>query len=627
MKTVFIALILGLSVANAQAQSGMDAFNQKRYDAAYRGLINEAEAGQPAPMFAVGRMFLEGLGSVPKDTNKGISFLARSADKSYEPAIKYLAEYYERTGNLKEAIRNYERLKDKGDLTAIKKLVELNEKVFNKEKTLSLQYCNSLESARVLGEKIDELRYATCIIDGKNSSKQPIEAINLLKKLASAGNTEASAILIPKLVAKQADNLWDPIYAEQLTYAAYISRGNFSEAKRLLERSDLDHESCALYQPKTNAQQQIRRAVCRLNAYKGDQKTATLVAEGLIQGVNGFSKNPGEALVFSSMISDARLKAKLQLSAMITADVPDYSNHKSLLQREILALDAKEQALNLDFYIKGIVSSYDKNPIYRTANLSEDSSLILKHGDCKNKTDYRRFVASLPTAAEGSNNLGALLSQLTCTDPIVERGTVSNGPVEQKSEVKRNLEGSKKGELNRVGSSTAGVPPPQATSEGASRSAPTTSAVGALLARCDQEADICAEAAQAILETSALGDDSTRRTLAIETLERGIKAGSDRSKLKLVDVLDSSIFLPPSLSQRLEDLIREAEKSTTDAWVLRRARARAMSLDPLSHLLRFGEISRLCDQTRLIALKPNLPLEERVIASRVLASPSCKTRE
>jgi TPR repeat protein len=177
--------------------SGVDDFNKKRFDSAFRALWPDAEAGQASAMFYIGRIYMEGLGSAPKDTSKGMSYITRSADKGFEPAIKIVAQSAERSGNLKVALNYYEKLKDRGDISSIEKIAEINEKLFGKDRELTASYCNSLESSKILNKSFNEFRYAECITSGKLSGRNIADAVLIYKKLAESGDLQSLQALIP----------------------------------------------------------------------------------------------------------------------------------------------------------------------------------------------------------------------------------------------------------------------------------------------------------------------------------------------------------------------------------------------------------------------------------------------
>ena len=110
----------------AYATKAMDAFNKKDYNEAYRLWTREPEKAES--QYGLGRILLEGLGG-PADPSKGLDLLAKSANKNYMRAIRYLAKYYEKKGSFKQAVTYLKKTGDpKKDLNLQSKILKLTKK-------------------------------------------------------------------------------------------------------------------------------------------------------------------------------------------------------------------------------------------------------------------------------------------------------------------------------------------------------------------------------------------------------------------------------------------------------------------------------------------------------------------
>lgn len=84
-----LAALFSASVALADSQTGIDAFNSREFDAALAALQPAAEAGDPEAMYYLGQMYAAGFG-VEKDLKKAIALYRKAAEQGHAPSQKEL---------------------------------------------------------------------------------------------------------------------------------------------------------------------------------------------------------------------------------------------------------------------------------------------------------------------------------------------------------------------------------------------------------------------------------------------------------------------------------------------------------------------------------------------------------
>ncbi len=111
--------------------------------------------------------------------------LHRSASANYRPAINYLADYYERTGNVQQAIKFLDRLSDNKDLAIEQRILPLLSKSTKVEPTNSAKFCETSVNISKLGGKVKDIDIALCAINGHQSTQTKDEAISLITTSAN----------------------------------------------------------------------------------------------------------------------------------------------------------------------------------------------------------------------------------------------------------------------------------------------------------------------------------------------------------------------------------------------------------------------------------------------------------
>ena len=178
----YIAGVIFLFVSSiAFCNEGMSAFNRKDYNEAYRLLSQAPE--KPESLYGIGRIVLEGLGAAPKNVEKGLNQITRSAESGYRPAIVFLSEFHEKNGNIASAIRFYKKLSDGKTPELEQKILHLQAKLTKGDPTNSAAYCETLSKITDANQKKDES--ALCSLRGHQSQLNKEDSRKIIISAAS----------------------------------------------------------------------------------------------------------------------------------------------------------------------------------------------------------------------------------------------------------------------------------------------------------------------------------------------------------------------------------------------------------------------------------------------------------
>lgn len=626
LRIALLSLTLGLyaGVLFASVNQGVEEFDQRKYDAAYRSLYAESEGGNSAAMYYIGRMFLEGLGSVPKDSVKGAQLISRSAEKGNVTALKYLAQTSERNANYKAALGYYERLR-KSDAGAEAKVEELNERLFSKERDLTKSYCGSLESLKQGGRPYNEARYANCVAEGKLANKTINDAIELWNTLAYKGDDDAAIKVIPYLVASRDDGKFDPVRADQYSLRLLESGKAWNEVKALLAKADITYSMCQYSRAGTNAQANTQRmAICRLSAMKGDPKAAKFVADRHLTGTDGFQSDLNKARLFIESMPDGDDKTQGQVYVLQRLDQPQ--DHLTKLLASRVSLPQANLKEGLLYQINSHLRKFNTTMPTELPRLEPMESLIAELSDCEVNKRSNELLSLYESnfkeaVAENRQLFDSFLKSEECKVPAIampNRSLVAL-PVTAKP---------------------AAVTPGVAAVERAVVAPIAKADVGEIstnqnsfpknLNGCDaRESNGCLEAARQILSGQAMVeivDKNARQKLALDLLDKAVTLDSVDAMLMQYDILDSYKLPSPAETQKLGLLLDRFTKLNGDSGNLRIAHNRLTTVDPFKVIFGSlsGEMTNACNKVRLIQAKGNLMPQDRFIADSALSSPHCK---
>lgn len=631
---LFFILIVPLF---AFANNGVDDFNQRKYDSAYRKLLPDAEAGQAAAMYYLGRILSEGLGSSLKDSVKGHSLISKSADKNFEPALKYLAQNAERTGNLKIALNYYERIRNNGDISVIEKIADLNEQLFNKERELTVSYCTSLDNAKTLNKSINELRYVNCIIDGKIQGKNQNEGFALLKSLAEKGNDLASLQLAPYLITSRTDKNWDPVYVDNLFFKNIENSKYIDQLRSLVLKADTNFELCRFTVIGSNFQQQNYRAsLCRLAAIKGDTRAALFVAERHLAGYDGFLQDIKKATYFIDLIESGNSKIELKLYSLQLAK--NHDEHFKMLSTNT-AIDSGKLNEALDFQISILLDRAQRNDYSAPSELAVRAKLISEFGDCKVKKDFSNF---LEKSYLKNSNVSLLEEDIAiiekirpineCTEPVIERpkrGVQPLRAVSAPSTATVTQTSRATDERSRVVQPLSQTAPPIAAVV-SSASVQVKPDFGKLVDLCDKkDSQACLSAAELVSSKEALkeiSDEGSRNKIALDLLDKASTLGNAEGKYRIYDLLHPIKFPSQIEHQKYKEVLLEFEKLKTDSAAIRLIHDSVLTFNPIASIFNTigGRMKENCTQATVFSVKPNITAIEKLYLASVLNSVNCK---
>ena len=393
-KLFLFALFMGCSAA-VLSQTGAQLFSDKQYDAAFRVLYPEAEAGSPVASFLVGQMFLDGLGSVRKDPNKGAAYITNSANKGYAPAIQFLARRFEVAGDFRKAIVYYGRLAGKDGNPFIDKIIELNEKAFLKEKLISNEYCDILRQAASMQKSPDEKRYGMCLFTSKIQSGDSAEGFRILKKFAANGDPASIELVMPIVVKeiKPESASGDLLYLDSIVLSLMEKKVSFGRIKELLSGISLTHEDCAIQSAETS--RAVRLSVCRLAALAGDLKSVEFLAKVYVGEYSKFDipKDSSQALIFAELLPDGEVKDNTRLAIFRSLNSPDsVDKHFELFGKLVGGLGKENLLTNLDFIISSVEGRLQRGNAVRPTFLSGRREYVVRFGDCSQRERFSKLV-------------------------------------------------------------------------------------------------------------------------------------------------------------------------------------------------------------------------------------------
>ncbi len=233
----YLIVLLFLCSTGALAADAMSAFARKDYNEAYR--IWYANPDTAEAQYGMGRIVLEGLGAAPKNPEKGLNLITKSASKGYRPAIQYMAELSERSGNLQQALKFYESLSNKQDILLEQKILSIVLRLYKADPTSSKRYCEQLVRVQNLGGASKDIDMALCSWRGYDSSKTKEEAAYIISQSASDANENKDY--------KSALTYWEILSDESSLFnrGKILFEGLTGEKKRLKEGFDLIEKSAA----------------------------------------------------------------------------------------------------------------------------------------------------------------------------------------------------------------------------------------------------------------------------------------------------------------------------------------------------------------------------------------------
>jgi len=635
LKSCFI-LILFYFLTNAFAGiEGIDLFNQKKYDAAYRSLLPEFDAGQAAALFYIGRMYMEGLGSVPKDTTKGSQLIGRSAEKGFQPAIKFLIQIDKQSNNLKGALLRLEKLKAMGDQSVDDEIADINERLYGKAKDLNKPYCNAQSAQKDSGKKYNEGNFLTCLLDGKIDGKTTKDMVLVLKEMADSGDDEAALKALPYIAISQTDENWDPVSADKYIVKLMQGGKNLDRVKAALQKSQVSFESCRYALPGTSSKtQSFRASLCRIAAAKGDAKSVKFVADRELIGFDGFPRNLDRAKIFIDILPAGVAKLEndlyyLQLSGLRK-------------QHQVFLLQNQDQDMNLSNLKEALIYQFDAI----SKNLKQAGQSIAPEIVSLDLIKPLVEIGFAKGDCEVRKKSNDLLTEMKRQFPPEDAGEIAyyDENIVKEECAKDNIAFPVRGNqspkvdtsIQSKGNSTTISKTSEATSALPAKPVPGTSvpivakSFEQQLNTCDlKDVSACLDAANQILTGGVMKeitDKDAREKLALSILDKAVALDSIEAMVMEYDIFDAYKFPTPLAMQKITEFMTQFQKSTLDSARLRFYYNSLSTYDPLKSLFGTlsGSMSDYCNQVILIKSKGNLRPSDSRIVEKSLATIHCK---
>jgi TPR repeat protein len=330
---VFVSIFVIMSLPKICSADGMAAFNRKDYNEAYRVWSRNPETAEAS--YGIGRIVLEGLGAAPRNAERGISLIHRAAAANYRPALAYLADYYERTGNVTQAIKFLDKQSDNKDLALEQRILSLLLKSTKGESTNSPKFCETSLNISKLGGQIKQLDMAMCAMNGHQSNQNKDEAENIIGISANDAYSKMEYV--------EAQRLWSviPDKPESMYGLGILSLRGLPGTKKNVERGIqlLEKASNAGYKEAANE-------LAKYFAANGDNEKAI--------GILKKSCDSGDTSCNKTMVDlYSRSKAGLTKEycerlegAKFSEDSPQYVNYLSCAFSGLVSSMSKDEAGN-----------------------------------------------------------------------------------------------------------------------------------------------------------------------------------------------------------------------------------------------------------------------------------------
>jgi TPR repeat protein len=395
---VFFTILASVFTHNPAAADGMAAFARKDYNEAYRIWSRNPDTAEAN--YGIGRIVLEGLGSAPRNPEKGLSLIQRAASANYRPALMYLADYYERTGNSHQAIKFLDRLSDNKDLAIEQRILSLLTKVVKGEPTSSAKFCETNVNISKLGGQVKQIDTALCAMNGHPSSQTKDDAIGLLATMASDAYSKMEYV--------EAQRLWSllPEGPESLYGLGVLSlkglpgtRKNVEKGIALLERSS------------NSGYKEASRELARHYAQVGDnEKAIAILRKTCDSSDQSCNKTLVDLLSKSNITLNKEYCERLE-GARYPEESPQYINYLTCAFSGFSAEVGKEEAA------ARLKSQLRKNPTMQSfAQLAPH--LLNRNSSIYSLQDFEKVVWSLDPELK-NQEIRAVAKSSGITDELI----------------------------------------------------------------------------------------------------------------------------------------------------------------------------------------------------------------
>jgi TPR repeat protein len=277
---VFFELSLSFSVL---AQSS---------DAAFRAAYAGAEQGDPASLFTIGKIYIDGTSSAGKDASKGLEYITRSANKGNLQALKFLAQMYESGSvggkNESKALDVFLQIQKTGDNSYDSKIAELFKKLA--PKPLTTAFCKKVDEAvnNMRGSDSPKGALASCVLAGMSNLITQADAVRYLKD--DIRTNRASFISLATILLDKNNPDWDPKFIED-NFSSVGMSSKDPDVLQIFKKYAVTFDGCRKLDPEKRENLKQRPSVCRLAALSGDSEAAVYVGDAYLNGRDYFDKN------------------------------------------------------------------------------------------------------------------------------------------------------------------------------------------------------------------------------------------------------------------------------------------------------------------------------------------------
>jgi len=383
----------------------------KQYDLAYK--LFKILPASDKTMYGLGRISFEGLGSNPKDENKGRDMLKLSSDMGNASAKIYLINLI--NGNFEAELSICKGINENdGNDLKIKCANIIASKLANGSPLIK-DYCEILSKTKFSDIKFGQIYINQCSYQGFILFPLKKRAIEELK--TSLSNQNIPSYLLKQIFLLISSELIneDSVYYDPLLFESTIrTLDPRLENKNLkdLVNNNVSRKKCADADHSNTNSREKRIAICSLVAYTGDNLIALELAKIFSKNTEYGSMNIAKSREMLSFIQDDSDKikiSKIEIEMLLTLSE---GNHKKNLEfiESYLATGLKPNIIFLkqffDFQNKSILE-YDKSPPYTLNEAVRLSNIAIKLDELDIfKSVYSGLLKFSSRDLDGLDNLG-----------------------------------------------------------------------------------------------------------------------------------------------------------------------------------------------------------------------------
>ncbi len=635
-KSIAVILLSLLTSTGAFANSGMNAFNRKDYNEAYRVWSRSPDTAES--QYGLGLLHYEGLGG-PKNAAKGLSLLQSASDKGFKASTEYLANVYERTNDPKNAIRFLDRLQNQEKtLKTQERLVAAHRKLAKDLPAKSTDYCLAITELTRLGGSPDSGSPEMCALNGL-ASPVTLDAARqwLARNFSQRPTLDGIEMLAEELLNPKSPS-FNPSVIEEAIWALDSDLSNQTIKKILVEKGKVNQDTCRTLPFREPDQRTRLSSYCTLVVIAGVNKDPLLVAKEYITATQGrvatrLTDRVSRGVTLLSLQKERfdsseglylrlavnRLTNKWQDSIeLISKNLKQLESSKSPQNKIELRFILDRANMSSRSWDKAFVQN-DANNLARLIDAFSGEIEIKKYG-CTTLAPYVAMTSPYDTEKVAEKELIKTLDSICAT-----AGLARPDPKQTSPQAVPSIPSGEQPTKDQVGNDTRALQTPR------TGTAPPTSFDKALY-DCNQgEVSGCAPAAIALLSPNpptmyqSLSKEQ-RLDVAEKILLNGVKKDDPGSLAVLYDIYENSLDSSkrPTSQRYLATLL-----SKGDPAGLLRQEIQSLPKDPVSGIL--GSVllrtkyAAACDRIRQLAQGDRLTSYDKTIADNAYNGIMCKS--